>query len=156
MLALEADPFTYAKLVANVDRNTIGNIVPANVGVTGERTTLRLWLNMTGNRGGNTFLADPSRAHSVEVQCEPLYDILVAHGVERVDAMKLDIEGFEYAVLLAFFRDAPASVHPTLIIMEFRPDYVPVVGGSALDLVTRYGYVPQLHVHENYVLVKGD
>jgi FkbM family methyltransferase len=155
VLALEADPFTHGRLAANVARNDIRNIVPINVGVAGKRCTLRLWRNTTGNRGGNTFLATPSRQDSVEVRCEPLYDILVSHGVERVDAMKLDIEGFEYEVLRAFFRDAPATLHPPLIIMEFRPGDITAAGGSAFELVQQHGYGARLRAHENYILVKA-
>jgi len=154
VLALEADPDTHARLSANIARNGISNIVPVNVGVAGERTTLRLWRNTTGNRGGNSFLADASRSESIALECEPLYDILVAHGVERVDAMKLDIEGFEYQVLRAFFHTAPTTLHPSLIIMEFRPDIVALAGGSALDLVQQHGYVAQARANENYILVK--
>ena len=154
IVAIEADPFTFDKLTGNITRNRIRNITALNVGVAGERGVLRLWLNTTGNRGGGTFIPDPARSQSVEVVCKPLMDILVDQRIERIDAMKLDIEGFEYPVLQSFFRDAPAALHPSLIILEFKPELVGTIGGSALDLVERHGYVHALRSKENHILRK--
>ena len=47
-----------------------------------------------------------------------LLEILESAGVEKVDAMKIDIEGMEVPVLEAFFEKAPRSLWPGFIVGE--------------------------------------
>ena len=54
----------------------------------------------------------------IEVSARPLLAILNEAGITRIDALKIDIEGHEAAALSAFFRDAPAALHPDLAIVE--------------------------------------
>lgn len=56
--------------------------------------------------------------HGQKVAGKPLLEILNAAGVEKVDAMKIDIEGMEVPVLKAFFESAPRSLWPAFIIGE--------------------------------------
>jgi hypothetical protein len=39
-------------------------------------------------------------------------------GVARVDALKIDIEGFEDRALIPFFKDAPQSLWPRVVVIE--------------------------------------
>ena len=39
-------------------------------------------------------------------------------GVDHVDALKIDVEGFEDRVLTGFFRDAPQSLWPRAVVIE--------------------------------------
>ena len=55
---------------------------------------------------------------TVTVPVEPLLSLLSVHGVKRVDAMKIDIEGFEDRALIPFFETAPTSLWPSRILME--------------------------------------
>jgi hypothetical protein len=41
-----------------------------------------------------------------------------SRGIERIDVMKIDIEGMEDQVLLPFFRKAPRSLWPRAIVGE--------------------------------------
>jgi hypothetical protein len=47
-----------------------------------------------------------------------LQRILEEAGVSRVDALKIDVEGFEDRVLTGFFRDAPPSLWPHAVVIE--------------------------------------
>jgi hypothetical protein len=53
------------------------------------------------------------------VPAKSLLSVLRGEGYVKLDAIKLDIEGAEDLVLDAFFRDAPRSLWPRLIVMEF-------------------------------------
>lgn len=67
---------------------------------------------------------------------KPLLALLGEVGVDRVDVMKIDIEGHEVPVLEVFFRDAPRALWPRLAIGEIVGD-----GGGALRaLLERHGY----------------
>ena len=45
-------------------------------------------------------------------------DIAAAEKLERIDAIKVDVEGFEDRVLDPFFRDAPESLLPRIVVAE--------------------------------------
>jgi hypothetical protein len=77
---------------------------------------------------------------------QDLADPAREEGYDRIDAIKLDIEGAEELVLEPFLRDAPRTLWPRLIIMEFTLLRV------AATLETRLrslGYREILHTGEN-------
>ena len=68
-----------------------------------------------GNRGENMISADHN---GVEVDGVPLEAAVMDAGLDAIDALKIDIEGHEPAVLSAFFERTHESLWPGLIIME--------------------------------------
>lgn len=54
----------------------------------------------------------------VQVETIPLLDALRARGLDRIDCMKIDIEGVEDKALMPFFRAAPPSLWPKAMIIE--------------------------------------
>jgi hypothetical protein len=48
----------------------------------------------------------------------PLLAIVQVAGRTRIDAMKIDVEGYEDRVLIPFFREAPSYLWPRRILME--------------------------------------
>lgn len=120
VIAIEADPFNYQKLVTNIGLNPLSSIQSKNVGVSDKHEVLDLWLNTSGNRGGNTFVNDDNYVSriSVKVECKPLLDILMGFGLVAIDFVKLDIEGFEYRVLDCFLRDASSVMYPRWFLLE--------------------------------------
>jgi FkbM family methyltransferase len=65
------------------------------------------------NRGEGTLSESGER-----VEVITLLELCTRTGVSKIDALKLDIEGHDRRALNAFFRDAPESLHPGLIIVE--------------------------------------
>ena len=49
-------------------------------------------------------------ASSVTVEAKPLTQVLAEQGVDRIDALKIDVEGVEDRILLPFFKSAPESL----------------------------------------------
>ena len=47
-----------------------------------------------------------------------LQRILEEAGVTKVDALKIDVEGFEDRVLTGFFAEAPQSLWPRAVVIE--------------------------------------
>ncbi len=66
--------------------------------------------------------------------------MVVAAGFERIDAMKMDIEGFEDRVLPPFFETAPRSLWPRLLILEAWT-------GAIRDLCVARGYRVRMEEH---------
>jgi FkbM family methyltransferase len=138
VVAIEADPRTYAGLVFNVGLNQAENIRAINVGVADVAQELRL-SSPEGNRAGNSFLLD--EAEGVRVMCRPLADIVNEAGVKHITGAKLDIEGFEFRVIEAYLRSvSDTRLWPEFLIVEFHPSWVSRSGGDVIALLRDHGY----------------
>lgn len=47
-----------------------------------------------------------------------LFEIVKAEGFTKLDAIKVDVEGYEDRVLYPFLREAPESLLPGIIVAE--------------------------------------
>ena len=54
----------------------------------------------------------------VDVPVRPLLDILTEQGVDQIDLLKIDVEGFEAEALSPFFDTAPESLWPRDVLIE--------------------------------------
>lgn len=54
----------------------------------------------------------------IEVSVRPMREVLDAAGVNQLDLLKIDVEGFEDSVLFPFFETAPEHLFPRAIVME--------------------------------------
>ena len=86
------------------------------------------------------------------VEARTILAILAEAGAPRLDAMKIDIEGAEYAALEAFFRDAPEALRPRLLILETSHE---AEGRSAKRLALDAGYRERLQTKRNFVGVRN-
>jgi hypothetical protein len=55
---------------------------------------------------------------AIKVPSLRLERILADADISKVDALKIDVEGFEDRVLTGFFRDAPPSLWPHAVVIE--------------------------------------
>ena len=92
--AYEPDPSIFLYLKQNVAANKCDNVELVNAAVWNEKTTLLF--HSEGADGGN-ITADKSSINQIEVQALVLKDEIAKQ--ERVDLLKIDIEGAEYQVL---------------------------------------------------------
>lgn len=120
VIAVEPHPVARERLEFNVassgHRST--RIVPHALSDRAGTVRLRI---LAGNIG-NTTIASGDRARfedaGIEVATETLLALAQRHGLGRIDAIKLDIEGHEDVVLSAFFAEAPRPLWPRLLIFE--------------------------------------
>jgi FkbM family methyltransferase len=119
ILAVEADPQTFASLRRNIELNHLA-VTAVHCGVSDREEMLPLNVQVSGNRSGSSFLGTSEL--QVTVACRPLAKIVDDTGLLRITCMKLDIEGFEHKVLKSFFEQANPDLHPRYIITELHPD----------------------------------
>ncbi len=82
----------------------------------------------------------------------PLLALLLEAKVERVDAMKIDIEGYEVPVLEAFYTSAPRVLWPRFVIGEIVGE-----GGEPLkNLLASLGYRLDRCTKMNGILILPD
>jgi FkbM family methyltransferase len=98
IISIEANPNTAAIFRKNVEINDYKNIELIEVGVGPERGQFDLYLNTTGNRGGDSFVSDGSRPHKISVDVERMSDLIRKSGADKIEFMKIDVEGMEEGV----------------------------------------------------------
>jgi FkbM family methyltransferase len=121
--AFEPAPDTYWRLHETLALNRCDNVSPVQGAVCDEDGTVRMGLfepqfaewNSIGNHLMHTAEGTPvSPNQSVDVPAVTLDRFCEAKGIERVNFMKVDVEGFEYSV----FRGAQR------LLREHRVDYI--------------------------------
>jgi FkbM family methyltransferase len=117
VLAIEPAPAMLERLRFNLNANGFRNmrIAPVAVGETRGEATFH---TLPDAHGSSSLHEMPGSTPQMTVPVEPLLSVLSAHGIQRIDAMKADIEGYEDRALLPFFADAPRSLWPRRIFIE--------------------------------------
>lgn len=100
VLAFEPNAEVADRLQANIDFNGITNINLVRAALGSEQTEGRLGSGLENNSGSRslTWSLDPSR--DIVVPIVRADDVLEAYGVQRIDILKLDVEGYEKHVLM--------------------------------------------------------
>jgi FkbM family methyltransferase len=147
-IAIEPQPRVLARLRANVALNTDFNIMIFPCGAGPAAATLGLSIGST-NEGGASLATGEGGSERVEVAVRPLLDMVREAGLTRIDALKIDIEGFEDQALIPFFDNAPVALHPKLLILErSEKDWT----GDLLGTLRRAGYQDLATSKRNYVM----
>jgi FkbM family methyltransferase len=154
VLAIEADPRTYRTLQQNVAMNRADTVAPIQVALADSRGRLPLSRNPSPNKGGNTLLFEYEGADRVDVDAMPLLDVLQERSIDRLDGIKLDIEGYEFKVMARFFEDADRSLYPSFVITEHVPDLDTLAGGDIVALLTANGYRVHSRHAQNVMLLR--
>lgn len=156
-LAVEPDPELRARLRLNLYENgmTHVRVVAAAVGPTEGRS----WIAIDpDNRGENVLVTEApdgpgtgGSATTVEVRVVPLPELLDEEGLTRVDALKIDVEGLEPAILEDFLDRAPDRLLPQLLLTELPS---PPEGRRLLARLEDRGYRLELRTRLNAGLRK--
>lgn len=154
ILAIDADPISFDRLSKNVAMNDFKNVTLVKSGLSDCTETLTMGINPT-NRGGNSFLQFYTSKTTVELACRTLLSILNEQKIDRLDGMKIDIEGYEFKVLKHFFSNAPTTLFPKFIIMEYQQVWDEKAGGSSIELILSYGYKLVGKKSVNYIYALG-
>jgi FkbM family methyltransferase len=117
VLAIEPSPIMLERLRFNLNANGFKNVRIAPVAV-GEAHGEATFHTLSDAHGSSSLHAMPGSTPHMTVPVEPLLTLVSTHGIERIDAMKVDIEGYEDRALIPFFAKAPRTLWPRRIFME--------------------------------------
>lgn len=118
LMALEPNPVMFERLKTNVGLNAPRarlHLVRCGVAEREGEFTLNL---MENNLGGSSMASRPVGVDSVTVPCKPLLSLAEEAGLERIDFLKIDIEGYEARALNPFFDNAPRELWPRHVNIE--------------------------------------
>jgi len=104
VFVFEPNPDTFALLEKNIAANTITNVIPAPVAVSGAKST-RTFYASTMNTAESGFYNKGATAKQITVESLALNDIFRQYDISSCDFLKLDCEGAEYEILFT----APAE-----------------------------------------------
>jgi FkbM family methyltransferase len=152
VIAIEPHPVTHARLAFNRTASGFRQVilVAAAVGPSdGE-----LMIETDGdNLGASHIVTGKISGNAIKVPSLRLRRILDDADVSHVDALKIDVEGFEDRVLTGFFKEAPPSLWPGAVVIEHlsRSEWSE---DCIADMLAR-GYAATGKTRSNTLLVRG-
>lgn len=118
ILAVEPQPEIFARLAFNIAQNPFGTVKAVACALADKPGELTLFIDPTNRGESSVRILNSSAGTSVKVPAMTLLSLVEGEGYERIDAIKLDVEGAEDLILEPFLRDAPPSLWPGFIIIE--------------------------------------
>lgn len=151
VICVEPGPAMLERVRHNLAQNRLDDAVTVHAcAVTAEPCEVVIETH-TKNLGQNSVraaVAGSAANGELRVPGRPLLELARAAGVERIDALKIDIEGHETPVLKAFFRDAPRALWPKVIVAEIVADGK----GTLRRLLLELGYKIERETKMNGIL----
>ncbi len=148
ILAIEPLPEIFGRLVYNIRLNPFGTVKALELAVADTDGDMSLFVDRYNLGQSSLKIITAAESRSLRVPVRKLQTILRDEGFERVDALKLDVEGAEDLILEEFFAHAPERLYPGLIILHAAPqrwgiDLVQLIGlrGYRLMAETRNNYM---------------
>src|SRR4030088_1935961 len=152
VIAIEPHPITHARLAFN--RTASGFTQARLVAAAAGPSDGELMIETDGdNLRASHIVSGNAASNAIRVPSLRLQRILRDAGVDHVDALKIDVEGYEDRVLTGFFKDAPPSLWPRAVVIEHlsRNEWL---DDCIADMLAR-GYAATGKTRSNTLLVRG-
>jgi FkbM family methyltransferase len=117
VIAIEPHPVTHARLAFNRSASGFTQVLLVAAAAGPSDGELMIETD-SGNLGASHIVTGGRADNAIKVPSLRLQRILDDAGVDHVDALKIDVEGFEDRVLTTFFRDAPQRLWPRAVVIE--------------------------------------
>ena len=137
IICFEPYPENFNKLLTNINLNSnIQNIKLENIGLGDKNSQVEMFKECISNSGGNRIVYDPAKnTEGIEVvQITTLDNYLESNNIEKVDFVKIDVEGFEYSVLKGAIKTLRKS-KPKLYI-ELDNANLKKQGSSSAEMIS--------------------
>jgi FkbM family methyltransferase len=143
ILAIEPEPGNFSRLSFNVIANPDVPVATFPMALSDDASGLEVQLDRRDRGGTRTTKAETiAAADAVRVPSQSLLQLLEKERIEAVDALKIDVEGFEDVILGPFFQAAPRRLLPRLVIIEdcrgsWKTDLMSIMAARGYSVVTR-------------------
>jgi FkbM family methyltransferase len=155
--AFEPEQATYAYLAANVELNQLTGVIPINSALSNVEGPLTFYSNAS-NLGKHSILPEAAdESIAVEVPCTTLDTFVRSNHVDRLDVLKLDVEGAEGLVIDGGWS-AIERFRP-IVFLEFTPEWLRKTGTAPEALLRRFiaiGYTIGLIDAQGHEVVEVD
>ncbi|PZU91543.1 MAG: FkbM family methyltransferase [Chelatococcus sp.] len=148
ILAVEPQPEVFARLAFNIAQNPFGTIKAVACALADKPGELTLFIDPDNRGESSVRILSSTAGNAIKVPAMTLLALVQSEGYERLDAIKLDVEGAEDLILEPFLRDAPQHLWPGFIIIEdSRQRWQTDLAG----LLERSGYTLLAHTRLNLI-----
>jgi len=143
VVAIESHPKNYKVLLENIRLNGLKNVIPVNIAAWCSEGRVRLFI---GDKNGHHSIKRDFGRGSLVVKARALDDVLEELRVEKVNWIKIDVEGAELEVLKGL-QNTLRKYRPTVIAEITREHY------EIEDLIRKLGYTLK-NIAPTYYLLK--
>jgi FkbM family methyltransferase len=148
VVAIDANAAMVERLTFNAEASGLGQIEAVHAAVGGSEGRVDLHI-----RKDDVAIVRVEESESGSIPMYPLATILRNLGIEKVDALKIDIEGYEDAVLVPFLDGSDDALRPARIVIE-HPRSGDDYNGCAAAFA-RHGYVRVGQTRSNSLYRRG-
>lgn len=139
--AFEPHPDIFKRAHENIQLNSFSNIQLINLGLGEKKESLKLYEVNEHNPGMNRIIAEDRNMAFKVIHVDTLDQMVKDKNISGIDFIKLDVEGFEYAVLKGG-KETLVKEKPLLFI-ELDDNNLKENNSSAKELISlleNYGY----------------
>jgi FkbM family methyltransferase len=153
VIAVEPHPVMVARLAFNQAASAASNMALVAAAAGDADGELMIQTDHENYGASHVHPDAGARSDTIRVPAMRLLRILRDRNVDKVDSLKIDVEGYEDRVLIGFFRDAPPALWPRAIAIEHlsRDDWRE---DCLADMLAR-GYAEAGRTRSNTLLVRG-
>lgn len=155
LVAVEAHPELAARLQRHIEFNQLQSRCKClQLAASPQSSVVKLYLDEV-NQGCNSLLKGgehPERVStSIDVKGLTISEILALADIDKLELLKMDIEGFEFPVLESFLNHAEEAAWPKYLQLEQHKD---AALSPAVSMALSKGYIKVLQTRMNVILEK--
>lgn len=132
VIAVEAEPSNFEALLSNLKLNEVNNVVPLGLAAWDQETTLEIYIQASST--SHSLVS--SGAKSIKVKARPLDKVLEELGIEKIDWLKIDVEGAEVEVLRGLEKTISHNPNLKILVEVHSPEALE----QCLSLLEKPGY----------------
>ena len=122
ILAIEPQPDIFERLSYNIRQNAFPSIKALACAVADQDGEITLFVDDSNKGESSMRVVNVDRGGvQIKVPAKALATLIAEERFDRVDAMKLDVEGAEDLILEPFFRDVERRLWPSILVVEDAP-----------------------------------
>jgi FkbM family methyltransferase len=119
VIAVEPNPDNYQMLQKGIALNNVQNVIALNMAAWNAESMLKLFI---GHLAGHHSAKIDWKLGWCEVKARPMDNVIEECGINKVDWIKIDVEGAEWEVLLGL--EKTISKHRSKVIVELSHENV--------------------------------